>query len=107
MLAAETAVIASNRNAPDPNGHTLMGYPVGKPGRGKGESSVIRIVGLSTTAAVTAAVIVLGGTTAPAQAAPFASCKEAKANNVCDITEDSPYWSDGQDRDDDGIACEC
>ena len=65
---------------------------------------MIRTIAIAIAGAFAAAAI---GVAAPAQAAPFPNCKTAKANGVCDITEDSPYWSDSQDRDDDGIACEC
>jgi hypothetical protein len=35
------------------------------------------------------------------------NCSQAKADGVCNITQDSPYYLAKLDRDDDGIACEC
>jgi hypothetical protein len=37
----------------------------------------------------------------------YANCSEAKANNECDIPEGAAHYCDKQDRDGDGIACEC
>jgi Excalibur calcium-binding domain len=38
---------------------------------------------------------------------PYANCSQAKADGVCNITTDSPYYMAKLDRDRDGIACEC
>ncbi|MDT5185206.1 MAG: hypothetical protein QOI29_3364 [Mycobacterium sp.] len=40
-------------------------------------------------------------------AGPYNNCSQAKADGVCNITQDSPYYLAKLDRDDDGIACEC
>ena len=47
--------------------------------------------------------------TAPSAAAdgPYANCSQAKADGVCNITTDSPWYSAKLDRDGDGLACEC
>ena len=50
------------------------------------------------------------GIAAPAQAAPttpFKNCTAAKAAGYCNITPDSPLYTPPQDRDGDGLACEC
>ncbi|QEN17368.1 excalibur calcium-binding domain-containing protein [Mycobacterium sp. ELW1] len=50
------------------------------------------------------------GVAAPAHAqptAPFKNCTAAKAAGYCDIPTDSPLYTPGQDRDSDGLACEC
>lgn len=59
--------------------------------------------------AVFIAVGVLG---APPQAnadptKPFKNCSAAKAAGYCDIPSNSPMYTPSQDRDDDGVACEC
>jgi Excalibur calcium-binding domain len=38
---------------------------------------------------------------------PYANCSQAKADGVCNITKDSPYYMAKLDRDHDGVACEC
>jgi hypothetical protein len=38
---------------------------------------------------------------------PYANCSQAKADGVCNITQDSPNYKAKLDRDGDGIACEC
>ena len=38
---------------------------------------------------------------------PYANCRQAKADGVCNITADSPWYSAKLDRDGDGYACEC
>lgn len=40
-------------------------------------------------------------------AGPYNNCSQAKADGVCNITQDSPYYMAKLDRDSDGIACEC
>ena len=40
-------------------------------------------------------------------AGPYNNCSQAKADGVCNITQDSPYYLPKLDRDSDGIACEC
>ena len=37
----------------------------------------------------------------------YANCSEARADGVCDIPEGSEDYCSKQDRDNDGIACEC
>ena len=38
---------------------------------------------------------------------PYSNCSQAKADGVCNITRDSPYYLAKLDRDSDGVACEC
>lgn len=38
---------------------------------------------------------------------PFKNCSAAKAAGYCDIPSNSPMYTPSQDRDDDGVACEC
>jgi hypothetical protein len=38
---------------------------------------------------------------------PYSNCSQAKADGVCNINEDSPYYFAKLDRDHDGVACEC
>jgi hypothetical protein len=40
-------------------------------------------------------------------AGPYSNCSQAKADGVCNITQDSPNYVAKLDRDSDGIACEC
>ena len=40
-------------------------------------------------------------------AGPYNNCSQAKADGVCNITQDSPYYLAKLDRDGDGVACEC
>ncbi|AKK26471.1 excalibur calcium-binding domain-containing protein [Mycobacterium sp. EPa45] len=50
------------------------------------------------------------GVAAPANAqptVPFKNCTAAKAAGYCDIPTDSPLYTPSQDRDSDGVACEC
>ena len=56
-----------------------------------------------------AGVFIVGVAMAPvAQAAgPYNNCSQAKADGVCNIPENSPYYQPKLDRDGDGIACEC
>lgn len=35
------------------------------------------------------------------------NCSEAKANGECDIPIGSPHYCEKQDKDGDGVACEC
>ena len=37
----------------------------------------------------------------------YAYCSEAAAAGECDIPEGSPHYCPKQDRDGDGVACEC
>lgn len=37
----------------------------------------------------------------------YASCTEAKAAGECDIPQGDPHYCAKQDRDGDGVACEC
>ena len=37
----------------------------------------------------------------------YKNCSEARANGECDIPEGDPHYCDPQDRDQDGVACEC
>jgi Excalibur calcium-binding domain len=37
----------------------------------------------------------------------YANCAEAKEAGVCDIPQDDPAYCAKQDRDGDGVACEC
>lgn len=37
----------------------------------------------------------------------WANCTQAKANGECNIPEGSPHYCAKQDRDVDGLACEC
>lgn len=37
----------------------------------------------------------------------WANCTQAKANGECNIREGSPHYCAKQDRDGDGLACEC
>jgi hypothetical protein len=37
----------------------------------------------------------------------YANCSEAEAAGECDIAEGSPHYCTKQDRDGDGVACEC
>ena len=37
----------------------------------------------------------------------YKNCTEAKANGECDIPEGSEHYCSKQDRDNDGLACEC
>lgn len=37
----------------------------------------------------------------------YANCTEAEESGVCDIREGDPAYCSKQDRDRDGIACEC
>lgn len=50
------------------------------------------------------------GVAAPANAAPstpFKNCTAAEAAGYCDIPSSSPLYTPSQDRDGDGVACEC
>ena len=47
------------------------------------------------------------GVAAPAQAAPFKNCTQAKAAGYCDIPESSDKYGPWLDRDGDGLGCEC
>jgi hypothetical protein len=38
---------------------------------------------------------------------PYSNCSQAKADGVCNITPDSPWYLAKLDRDGDGLACEC
>ena len=38
---------------------------------------------------------------------PYNNCSQAKADGVCNITTDSPWYLAKLDRDGDGVACEC
>jgi hypothetical protein len=38
---------------------------------------------------------------------PYNNCSQAKADGVCNITQDSPWYLPKLDRDGDGLACEC
>ena len=38
---------------------------------------------------------------------PYNNCSQAKADGVCNITPDSPWYLPKLDRDGDGLACEC
>jgi hypothetical protein len=40
-------------------------------------------------------------------AGPYNNCRQAKADGVCNITQDSPCYLAKLDRDGDGIAREC
>ncbi|MGY4653423.1 hypothetical protein ACVWWN_007219 [Mycobacterium sp. URHB0021] len=40
-------------------------------------------------------------------AGPYSNCSQAKADGVCNITQDSPNYLAKLDRDSDGVACEC
>lgn len=44
---------------------------------------------------------------APAQAAPYKNCTQARQNNDCDIPSTSDKYQSKLDRDGDGIGCEC
>ncbi|MEI6253906.1 MAG: excalibur calcium-binding domain-containing protein [Mycobacteriaceae bacterium] len=44
---------------------------------------------------------------APAQAAPYANCTQAKQNGDCDIPSSSDKYQSKLDRDGDGLGCEC
>jgi excalibur calcium-binding domain-containing protein len=37
----------------------------------------------------------------------YKNCTDAKAHGRCNITEDDPAYCPKQDRDGDGLACEC
>jgi hypothetical protein len=37
----------------------------------------------------------------------YPNCSYAKANDECNISEGSPHYCPKQDRDGDGVACEC
>lgn len=37
----------------------------------------------------------------------YQNCTEAKANGECDISASNPHYCAKQDRDGDGLACEC
>lgn len=37
----------------------------------------------------------------------YANCSEADADGACGFTPDDPRYCQKQDRDDDGVACEC
>ena len=37
----------------------------------------------------------------------YENCSEAEADGVCDIPEGDPKYCSTQDRDGDGVACEC
>ena len=47
------------------------------------------------------------GIAAPAQAAPYKNCTQAKQNGDCDIPSSSDKYQSKLDRDGDGIGCEC
>ncbi|WP_413641907.1 excalibur calcium-binding domain-containing protein [Mycobacterium sp. RTGN5] len=38
---------------------------------------------------------------------PFKNCTAAKAAGYCDIPSNSSLYTSSQDRDSDGVACEC
>ncbi|MCV7217162.1 excalibur calcium-binding domain-containing protein [Mycobacterium crocinum] len=64
---------------------------------------------ISVLAASVFGVIAIG-VAAPANAqptVPFKNCTAAKAAGYCDIPTDSPLYTPSQDRDRDGVACEC
>jgi Excalibur calcium-binding domain len=82
------------------------------------------IRGLLATATTAAVIFGTAISVAPAGAAPldgnciagrvnadgscyYANCSEAKANHECDIPEGDSHYCSKQDRDGDGIACEC
>lgn len=44
---------------------------------------------------------------APAQAAPYSNCSEARQNDDCDIPSSSEKYQSKLDRDGDGLGCEC
>ena len=44
---------------------------------------------------------------APAQAAPYSNCTQAKNNGDCDIPSNSDRYQSKLDRDGDGFGCEC
>lgn len=60
------------------------------------------IAGASVAAAASIALAPVASATGP-----YANCSQAKADGVCNIPQDSPYYSAKLDRDGDGIACEC
>ncbi|MGB9304716.1 MAG: excalibur calcium-binding domain-containing protein [Mycobacterium sp.] len=37
----------------------------------------------------------------------YKNCSDAKAHGRCNITRDDPAYCPSQDRDNDGLACEC
>nr|WP_232065437.1 excalibur calcium-binding domain-containing protein [Mycobacterium shinjukuense] len=37
----------------------------------------------------------------------YRNCTDAKANGRCNISRDDPAYCPKQDRDNDGLACEC
>jgi hypothetical protein len=55
---------------------------------------------LTTAAAIALAPIASGS-------GPYNNCSQAKADGVCNITQDSPWYLPKLDRDGDGYACEC
>lgn len=44
---------------------------------------------------------------APAQAAPYANCTQARQAGDCDIPSSSDKYQSKLDRDGDGLGCEC
>lgn len=67
-----------------------------------------RLIAALTAAVFTAAVSVLVASPAHAEpTTPFKNCSTAKKNGYCDIPQTSDLFTPSQDRDGDGIACEC
>jgi hypothetical protein len=58
-------------------------------------------------AAFLTAAIATGLAPIASAAGPYNNCSQAKADRVCNITQDSPYYLAKLDRDGDGVACEC
>jgi hypothetical protein len=58
-------------------------------------------------AALIAAAVAIGLAPVASASGPYANCSQAKADGVCNITQDSPNYRAKLDRDSDGIACEC
>lgn len=66
---------------------------------GKFVAPVLALVALAAPLSVVAA--------APAQAAPYKNCTQARQNNDCDIPSTSDKYQSKLDRDGDGVGCEC
>lgn len=49
----------------------------------------------------------IGAAPIASAAGPYNNCSQAKADGVCNITPDSPWYLAKLDRDGDGLACEC
>lgn len=68
---------------------------------------MVRTFGVILASAIGTLGIGLAAPVAPAQAAPYKNCTQAKQNGDCDIPSSSDKYGPWLDRDQDGLGCEC